>query len=126
MTTRELPREEWGKIVEAEAGRDVLAAAPSDTQIRVVVVEDEAGAVVGSWLVYPAVHVEGFWIAEAHRGRGSVLRRLLLGMTKAARTFGVAAVMTQSMSPKVDDLVSGYGGTMLQGRAWWFPLREEG
>lgn len=124
MTTRELPREEWFKITEADGGRDVLAAAAPSSQIKVVVVEDDAGAVVGSWLVYPAVHVEGFWVAPAHRKKGSVLRRLLLGMTRAARGFGVTQVLTQSLAPEVDDLLAGYGATMVPGRSWAVPLRE--
>ena len=123
MTVRTLPREEWGKIIEADGGRDILAAAPPTSHLQVVVVEDESGAIVGSWLVYQAVHVEGLWVAPAHRGRGSVMRRLLAGMTRAARALGVSSVMTHSMDPKIDDLLAGYGGTALQGRAWALPLK---
>lgn len=125
MTTRELPREEWGKITEADGGREILAAAAPHTQIKVVVVEDEAGRVVGSWLVYPAVHVEGLWIAPDHRKRASVLGRLLSGMRRAADGFGVTQVLTQSLAPEVDDLLSSYGATMVPGRSWALPTKRE-
>lgn len=124
MTTRELPREEWGKIVETDAGRQVLAAVNPDTT-KVVVVEDAEGRVVGSWLVLQVAHVECLWIAPEHRGRGSVLRRLLSGMTRAARALGVRGVVTHAVLPEVEDLLASYGGTAIPGRAWTFPLREE-
>lgn len=123
MMVRELPRAEWGKIVEADAGRDVLAAADPE-HVRVVVVESDDGRVVGSWVLMRVVHVECLWVAPEHRKMGSVLRRLLQGMAALARrAFAARTVVTHATAPEIEDLIASYGGSALPGRAWLLPLR---
>jgi len=109
MTRRELPRSEWARLAGTELAPAIAADVfPADT--RLVVVEDDAGAIVGAWAVIRYVHVEGLWIAPTHRGRGRVLRHLLAGMRDVARSWGAAAVWTAAQTADVARLIVGYGG----------------
>lgn len=123
MTIRTLPREEWSKI-DAAAGREILAAGVPDS-LQVVVVEDADGKIVGSWMLVQVAHAECLWVAPEHRGRASVFRRLLSGMTRAGRALGVTGLMTHAVDPRVEQLVLGYGGARVPGSAWTFPLKGE-
>ena len=115
MTLRELPRHEWhrlngvGEIDGVDLGK-IAAAVPADG--RVLVVEDD-GVIVGTWSVMRYVHVEGFWIAPAHRKRGRVGQYLLTGMRRVAREWGVGAVLTGCISDEVEGLLTKVGGIKL-------------
>ena len=85
MTTRELPRSEWGRIAALGTGLGrVIDQFPDN--VRVVVVEDGTD-IVGHAAVLPVWHVEDAWIAEAHRGRASVAKRLREGVLGVTRRF---------------------------------------
>jgi hypothetical protein len=121
VTTRILPRDEWTKL----AGTDlepVYAHLPDDTQI--VVVENDEGLIIGHWAVIRYVHVECVWIDEAHRKGGSVARRLLTQMRKAARAWGAKAVWTASMDPEVSQLLVKLRAQPLPGDHYVFPIGE--
>lgn len=118
MTSRLLPRDEWARLAgtELETAWPVL---PSDAQI--VVVEDE-GAIVGCWAVIRYVHVEGLWIADAHRKRAGVGRRLLAGMLHAVRALGADRVITGAMGEDVRRLIAHAGGSLLPGEQYVMPI----
>ncbi len=80
VTTRILPREDYGRLAgtELEAVREQLPESAS-----VVVVEDD-GEIVGCWALMPVLHAEGVWIAERERKRGRVALRLLRAMSDTA------------------------------------------
>lgn len=120
MSTRVLPPDEWHRLAHTEVGA-LWETLPSTAQA--IVVEDETGAIVGCWLVLPVVHVECLWIAEAHRGRTSVARRLWSAMRAVARnTFGASQVWTASVDDTVRTLVQHAGGTRVAGEHWVLPL----
>lgn len=118
MTTRMLSRDEWATKL---AGTELEAAVPYLDGAQVVVVED-GETVVGCWALIPYVHVEGVWIAPAHRGRGSVARRLLSGMRRAAQAMGVSTVMTAAISDDVRELLAHLGATKLPGEHYALPV----
>ena len=78
MRVRELPPVEWGRLRETELG-PIIDAMPLE-HTMVLVVEDDAGEIVGCWGCYSILHVEGIWIREDHRKKGSVGRRLWTAM----------------------------------------------
>jgi len=125
MTRRELPRSEWGRLVGTELEQLALQPEllPADT--RIVVVEDAAGEIVGSWAGIRYVHFEGICIAPAHRRRGRVLAHLLAGMRDIAQSWGVGAVLTGADTQEVADLITGYGGQELPGRHFVLPVEGE-
>jgi len=87
---------------------------PADAEV--LVVEDDAGAIVGAWAVYRLVHVEGIWVAPAHRGRTVVFRRLLAGMRMLVRAFGSSVALTGAIDPVVADMLRKLGAVELPGR----------
>jgi hypothetical protein len=101
--TRLLPPSEWGKLAGTELGPVVSCFDPAQTGI--VVVEDDAGAIVGCWALYIQWHAEGVWVAPTHRGKAAVARHLRDGLLVAARGLGAQAVWTAALTPEIERLV---------------------
>jgi acetyltransferase (GNAT) family protein len=121
MTARELPREEWGRLVGTEL--ELAARAFPNHDARVIVVEESDGRVIGCWSVVRYVHVEGLWIHPDHRKRGRVLCKLLALMRIIARQFGADAVLTGATTDEVRRLVLGVAGAVqLPGDQFAFPV----
>jgi hypothetical protein len=121
LSTRILPREEYERLKGTEV--ESVAAQLPDTA-RVVVVERE-GRIVGTWTLLPIVHAECVWIAEDERGRGSVARRLLAGLSATAReVFGVGRVWTAARDEdtRTQDLIAALRGELVPGRHYVMPL----
>lgn len=103
MTTRLLPRAEWPRLAGTEL-EDVCAALPQTAQV--VAVEDETGALIGCWAAFPVLHVEGVWIAPAHRGKTTVARRLWRAMGETLRSvFQTTAACTSAVTPDIEGLL---------------------
>jgi N-acetylglutamate synthase-like GNAT family acetyltransferase len=86
------------------------------------VVEAE-GEIVACWALFSMVHLEGCWIAPAQRKNAGVVRRLLAGMTRAARDMGAATVWTSATDPDVADLAARLGAVEIAPSARHFSLR---
>lgn len=99
MESRILPVAEWSRLAGTELANHWRFMDPDAVQI--IVVEDEAGAIVGTWALMPFIHAEGFWIAPDHRGKSSVLRRLWAELVKTAKARGLQSVVTSSISDDV-------------------------
>ena len=121
---RILPPEEWAeKLSGTDAGRYAQALAPADT--RVLVVEDAAGTLVGTWVVTREVHVECVWIHPDHRAAPGIVKRLLAGMYRIARDWHARAVWTGSISDEVRTLVQKLGGAPVPGQMCVLPVLGE-
>lgn len=103
MTTRLLPRREWHRLSGTLLGGVALR---SDTQVIVVEDGDE---VVGCWALMPVYHAEGAWIAPAHRGKATVGRRLLAGMRRLVREFGLREVAMMTTNPQTTRMAQKLG-----------------
>lgn len=110
MTTRVLPREEWDRLSDTELGR-ALDRLPAKA-VSVVVVEAD-GAIVGCWALMTFAHVEGLWIAPAHRKRGRVLLHLWTALRELARLRGVGSVFTGAVSEDVRAMLAARGASPL-------------
>lgn len=122
MTTRELPPAEWERLAGTELGPMRLLLRPETT--RVLVVEDESGAIVGAWSLMCAWHVEGLWIDPAHQGKGSVGRRLLTTMQRWILETGSRCVLTASASASVSGLLAHIGASVVPGQTWLWSVKE--
>lgn len=103
MTDRILPPEEWHKLAGTELGPALAALPPERTAI--LVVEDDAGQIVGCWALVLWYHAEGVWIAPAHRGKTSVARRLWRGMRALAQGVRTPTVITGAADPAMHALL---------------------
>lgn len=121
MTTRVLPPDEWHRLVGTEAEAVWPLVDASTTQVLVV---EQDGAIVGSWLAMRVLHVECLWIAPEHRKAGSVGRRLLAGMTRLLRDLGAKAAMTCAMTDDVRRLIEHRGGTKVPADCYVLPFSE--
>jgi Acetyltransferase (GNAT) family len=113
LTTRLLPPDEWHRLIGTEL-EPVVACLAVDAPAHVLVIERD-GCIVGCWLLMATWHVEGLWVAPAHRKRGRVGQRLLDGMRTLVRKLGSRAVVTASLSSDVTTLLRKIGATELLG-----------
>lgn len=84
MHSRVLPLEERHRVADTP-----LFHMPEAMDL--IVVETPDGTILGGIGVGTAVHVEGVWIAPAHRGRAAVGRQLQTAVGKAVRQRGSKA-----------------------------------
>lgn len=122
MTTRILPPEEWPHL----AGTDAAALWPhlDPTRTRVLVVED-GEEIVGTWVFMAVVHAECVWVKPSHRGRVSVIGRLLQGLRDIGAAWGVDRVVTGATSPVVEDIIARLGGAAIPGHAYVLPTARQ-
>ena len=111
LTDRILPPDEWHKLDGRDLSRVLALLNPANTQI--VVVENEAGAIVGCWASVLILHAEGVWIAPEYRTRTSVARRLWRRMRDLVLASGARAVVTAADSPQITTLLDRQGAQPL-------------
>lgn len=119
MTTRILPVEEWPRL----AGTTTEAATALDPKVcRIIVIENGAGEIVGSWALFCQWHAEAMWIAPGHRGRGVVFRKLAGAMRQLAQAFGARAVWACTDEPDVMEMARKSGAVVMPGQHFMVPL----
>lgn len=106
MLTRLLPSDEWPRL--SETGMAPLAESLHPAMDEVIVVED-GDTIIGTWSFKIVPHVEGLWIADAHRGKPAVGRHLWTAMLKHARARGARVVMTGAIDENVKALLAHVG-----------------
>ena len=74
MTTRILPKAEWGRLW--ETGLPPLLQKAPDADVYVV---EDGGRVVGCVAALRVTHLEGLWVAPEYRGNAGLGRRLIRG-----------------------------------------------
>lgn len=84
ITVRELPINEWDRLLELPYGSLALPA----PDVMVLVAEDE-GDIVGVWSAGPIMMLEGLWVREDHRKTTKTLWKLLNGMVGRLKAFQV-------------------------------------
>lgn len=90
----------------------------------VLVVESEAGEILGCWGFGAVYHLEGLYVAPSERNRGRVIRRLLHAMRAQLVGLGVSAVMTTSVSDLVTDIIVRQGGQARPGTSFVVPVQR--
>ena len=123
MTSRILPQAEWSRLAGTEAETVWPLLDPNRSQV--IVVEDEAGLVIGCWVLMLVAHAECLWIAPSARKRASVARRLWLGLHRAAASMGVTTIATAALTDDVRDLLQHVGAMPLPGEHFVFSIPRE-
>lgn len=123
MTSRILPPAEWSRLAGTEA--ETIWPVVDRETTRVVVVEDEAGEIVGCHVLWQVWHLDGLWIAPAHRGKAGVARRLWATVQRTARALGARAVMTTAIDDRVRTLLGHVGAVPLPGEHYVVSMRAE-
>ena len=118
MNARILPKEEWSRLNGTEA--ETLWPLLDPENARVLVVED-AGEIVGTWVGMRVVHMECLWVKPSHRGAFGVTKRLLRGMREIAAFWGTNKVITGSVSEHVTDLIRRFGGVPMACESFILP-----
>lgn len=115
MITRILPPDEWHRL----AGTDM---APNLSPHTCVVVVEDRERIIGCWAFVLCLHAEDLWIADDHRQKGAVARRLLKGAAAVAADTGVQSVCVGVADPDVAAFVTRLGGSVLDGVPYVMPI----
>jgi hypothetical protein len=121
-SVRILPRGEWGKLDGTPLGE--VAGSLNSTNVRVAVVEDDAGDIVGTIAAFRVLHVHGLWIKEDHRRSPSIGCRLLLALRRIAKHWGAEVALTERVPDNVADMIGRLGGIPWEGPAFLLPIPE--
>lgn len=119
---RLLPVEEWGRLLEvpdspfaratAAAGRPVL---PDPHFALVLVEENRAGEIVGTWMLTSVMLLEGLWRREDVRGDAVGARHLLFGMLGLLKDREIKTAITVIQDEMVAELARKVGFQVLPG-----------
>lgn len=122
MTRRVLPRAEYARLVGTYL-EPLIDHFPADTDV--VVVEDDAGEIVGCSSVFSRDHVEGTWIAEVHRNAPGVCWSLFQGIKATAKRRGTSRLLTGSMDDRMTEFLLRMHAERLPGEQFVWPLTRE-
>jgi len=106
-------------------GMTTRTAPLSDDILEVVVEQD--GTVVGRCHLFTAVHWDEWWIDEAHRGKGVVLKHLVERSLEVLNEAGLDTVYcgVEDARPDVAELLAHFGFTPAPGRLFLLKLRRD-
>lgn len=110
-TSRVLPAEEYHRLTSCGLAAELIP----DPVASIVVVVEEDGVIIGRWLAYPILVLEGLEIVETARHRPGVVRRLWLTMMQALRDHGIPHVFTLVRTKTVADLAEHGGFVIVSG-----------
>ena len=116
LTRRILPHNEWFKL-----GDNPLRQAHPDSS-RILVVEDEEGAIVGTWGILLLPHADGAWIDASHRHAGDVARHLLEGLFDELREAHIPHVLSHAQSPEIAEYLLRLGAQHIPGAVFLLPI----
>ena len=119
MKVRTLPREEWDRA--RDTGAPWMPCV-RDGDRSVVVVENEAGEIVGSLSVLRQTRLEGAYVAPQGKN-GGVVRALLRGAMDVARQkYGDEWAFIDAMDQEIFSIVERLGGEALPGATCIVPI----
>jgi hypothetical protein len=123
MTARLLEASDWPRLEATGMAADwrTLPAAA-----LVLVVEDDAGVIVGCEALLPCWHWHGLWVAPPHRGRTAVFRRLWRGVHEIAAALGIREVLTGSGSRAARRILRHVGAQVVPGGTYVVALEGKG
>lgn len=120
MKVRVLPREEWER---AQATGAPWMPCVRDEDRSVVVVEDDAGEIVGHLSIIRQTRFEGAFVRKPN---GGVVRALLRGAMDLARDeYGDEWAFVDAMDPEVMGIVERLGGGTIPGVTCFLPFPAE-
>ena len=119
---RILPREEYGRLVGTYL-EPLIDYFPPDTDV--LVVEDADGTIVACTSLFRRDHLEGTWIAEAHRDQPDVFWQLFNGIKATAKRRGDTSVVTASMDERMTAFLGRTRARPIPGEHFVWPVVRE-
>lgn len=117
-----LPPSEWPRLAGTEAETVWPLLTPERTSVVVV---EQGDQVVGCHVLVWVLHCECVWIHPAHRGKGSVARRLWAAVERTARdVWRSRTVLTTVTTESVRRLVAHLGGVPVPGDQYVITVKE--
>lgn len=122
MNTRILPPEEWAKL----EGLDIAQLLPHLPQesATVIVVEDDAGKIVGTWSMLQVTHLEGFWVDPAHAKKAGVVRALIRTAMEFAGSISLRWMTTAANTEAIAAYIRRLGGIKVPAEVYTLPVRK--
>jgi hypothetical protein len=119
MKARVLPPEEWHRI-QAIPPFDQGLALPDPDHWRILVVEDEAGEIVGTCSLFDTVHWDAWWIDGEHRGKAAVFRLLMDAGLRELREADIGSVHAtiHNLRPDLQAIVERFGFISAPGKLY--------
>lgn len=120
LTTRQLPPEEWHRILDQGIEPFATHGLPGDPSHWRLVVAEEDGVIVGLSGLYEAVHNDPWWVAPAYRGHPTILRRLWQEVRSVLDEHDVRMVFATVADdqPDVQQLAERFGFEPAPGRLY--------
>ena len=109
MIAKLLPPEEWRRVLHLEPFAS--NGLPDPEHWRILIVEDDNGAIVGCSSLYDTVHWDGFWVDPEHQGKAAVFRAMVSEGIKTLKDAGVIGVHTTvpDSRPDLQALIERFG-----------------
>lgn len=124
-TVRVLDPEEWpAKIAVGELNH--YPVLPDPQWSILVVVENAAGVIVGSWLAMNTVHLEGLFIDPSHRHSAGVAVKLFAGMVEALQRASQPQALTIAQDPVIARMAETAGFQPVGGTLYRLMVPEGG
>lgn len=111
MTVRELPADEWEKLLGLPIAENGL---PDPASTRIIVAEDD-GEIVGCWSFLLTTFLEGLWVDEAYR-KGLTFGRLAGATLQLMAQEGIPQASTLVQSEEVERLALRLGFQPVEGK----------
>jgi hypothetical protein len=110
MRARVLPEAEWARVADRPP-YDQAGLPPPDHHWLILVVEDDAGAIVASCALSDQVHWDGFHINPEARGNAAVFRAMLAFGLQELQAAGVpgAHLTIPDGQPGLEHMVERFG-----------------
>lgn len=122
LSSRILPRDEWGKLDACPEAATIWRHLV-DSQAEMVVAENEAGEIVGHFVLVPVLHAHGLWVDERYRHVG-VFRALFAAVSTRVRELGRDSVWTCADTDVVRALWARLGATVVAGDHYMLPAQQ--
>lgn len=116
---RVLPTDEWRRR-QGELSYPPGTLEPNDL-LTLVVVEDAAGAIVGSWCIMPVLMLEGAYVEPGYR-KGPAIKALLTGMLQTLQDIGAPTALTYVTDSAVERLARHLGFQEIPGTLYQIAL----
>ena len=118
---RELPQEEWGKLLEYNTPFKAAGCLPDTRCATVIVEETESGEIIGCWMATQIVLLEALWRDQP---KGFSAKRLLMGMMKHLKERRAKTAITYIEDAEVADLAKVAGFAQMPGAVHLLTRKE--
>jgi hypothetical protein len=122
---RELPVDEWPKLLEIDGPYQTQGSLP-DAHYNRIIVEEVEGEIIGYWGAFTVVHTEPVWLHPAYRMRTGAVKHLWEGMRDLLvrmKVPGTVAIIEDKDAPINLPMATKLGFVKVPGSLYFLDLR---